>query len=304
MDLGKLRRHSLFDRPSKEHVRTLAGLDDPPPGFRAVTAAGDTHTGFAIDRLAVKMVAAHKAGKPVIWGTGAHSVKLGLSPIIVDLMKRGFITSVAVNGAFLIHEIEFALAGKTSEDVAERLPKGDFGFARETAVHFSRAANRAVNQNLGLGEAVGREIILYGRRSYPSVLGVGVELGLPVTAHVAIGTDIVNMHPEFPAGAVGESSYRDFITFTASVECLGGGVYVNAGSAVLMPEVFLKALSIAYNLGRNLDDMTTAVIDQTRHYRPEKNVLERPTGESIFVCGRLEHVLPLLRWAVITEASA
>jgi len=304
IDLSRLNRYSLYDRPSKESLANLYPLEPPPPGFRAVNALSETHIGFAIDRLAVKIVSARNAGHPVIWASGAHSVKLGLSTIIVDLIKRGFITAVAVNGAFLIHELEFALAGKTSEDVAERLPKGLFGFARETSLHFARAAVRAAATGSGLARSIGDEIREYGFTSYPSVIAAAVENGVTVTAHVAIGTDIVNMHPEFPAAAVGQASYVDFLKLAGIVQDLDQGVYVNAGSAVILPEVFLKVVSMAYNVGCSLDNFTTAVIDQTRHYRPDKNVLERPSGEGIFIQGRLETVLPLIRWAILTEASS
>ncbi|MBN1807661.1 MAG: hypothetical protein JW909_01235 [Planctomycetes bacterium] len=301
-DLSLLRRHSLFDRPSLESIRNLCPLDPPPPAFRAVEALADRAAGFALDRLALKISSARRASRPVVWASGAHTVKLGLSPVIVDLMKRGFITAVAVNGAFLIHEIELALAGRTSEDVASRLPSGDFGFSVETSLHFARAALRAASSASGLASSVAREILLYGRTSYPSILASALELGLPVTAHVAIGTDIVSMHPEFPAAAVGSASHADFLSLAATVSSLDGGVFVNVGSAVILPEVFLKVLSIACNLGSSLDAMTTAVIDQFRHYRPEKNVLERPPGDSIFVQGRFEELLPMLRWAVLSEA--
>jgi hypothetical protein len=248
--------------------------------------------------------------RPLVWGLGAHVVKVGLSPVVVDLAERGFVTVIATNGAGVVHDFELAVAGRTSEDVAAGLGSGSFGMARETGEEINRAIVAGDRDGLGLAAAVGR--YLCERRPRPahleaSLLAAAWRLGLLATAHVAIGTDIVHLHPACDPGAVGRSTHLDFRLFAAEVARLGrGGVYLNVGSAVVLPEVFLKAVTLARNLGHRLLDFTTANLDFIQHYRPTENVLKRPIrkgGTGIAITGHHELNIPILA-ACLVESTA
>jgi hypothetical protein len=236
----------------------------------------------------------------IVWMIGAHVVKCGLSRYLIELMKKRYVTLVAMNGAGLIHDLEIAMFGETSEDVPRNLERGIFGFSRETAVHCFEAVTAGAERGAGLGESVGR-YLHEGRapnRSY-SILAEGYRLGIPVTVHIALGTDILNQHPGFDGSAWGTLSIHDFRVFTKHVNDLGNssGVVLNVGSAVILPEVFLKALGVARNLGAPFDRITTCNIDMIRHYRPGENVLKRPArfgGRAISLTGHHEIMLPLL----------
>ena len=252
------------------------------------------------------MVAARRADKAIIWGLGAHVLKTGLSPVLVDLMERGFVSAIATNGAGIIHDFEIALSGGTSEDVDATLGPGTFGMAEETGTQLNQAISDGVAAGLGLGQSVGK----YLDRVEAAVRadqrgGGGVAAGHPADGHVAIGTDIIHMHPQASGAAIGEASLRDFRYFVSSVARLEGGVYLNCGSAVVLPEVFLKAVAIARNEGRSLDGLTTVNLDFLRHYRPLTNVVNRPTagtGRGYSLTGHHELLIPLLAAALI-EAS-
>jgi hypothetical protein len=255
--------------------------------------------GEGLRGLAEEMRRARTLDKPILWGLGAHVLKVGLSPVIIDLMDRGFVTGIALNGAGIVHDFELAVAGQTSEDVDAGLGSGAFGMARETGEEVNRAIVEGDRDGLGLGPALGR--YLEGRRARYrelSLLAAAWRRGLPVTVHVAIGTDIVHMHPACDPAAVGRSSHLDFRTFAALVAGLGGGgVYLNVGSAVLLPEVFLKAVTLARNLGHDLTDFATANLDFIQSYRPSVNVVERPTrgvGRGYRLTGHHELMVPLL----------
>jgi hypothetical protein len=233
-------------------------------------------------------------------------IKVGLAPIVVDLLERGFVSGLLLNGAGCVHDLELALIGRTSEDVASTLDQGSFGMAKETAELLNGAIARGARDGLGMGAAVGREI-LKGR--YPhkrrSILATACRLGVPVTVHAAIGTDIHHMHPSADGAALGATSYRDFETLAGLVGTLEGGVFFNVGSAVILPEVFLKALALARNLGHPVRRITTVNLDFIRQYRPAVNVVERPTrlgGRGIALIGHHEILLPLLA-AGIVEGS-
>ena len=249
------------------------------------------------------IVAAKRAGKAIIWGLGAHVLKTGLSPVLVDLMERGFVSAIATNGAGIIHDFEIALSGGTSEDVDATLGPGTFGMAEETGTQLNRAINDGVAEGLGLGQSVGKFLVA----SKPpfaqiSVAAAAWRLQIPVTVHVAIGTDIIHMHPQASGAAIGEASLRDFKYFVSSVANLENGVYLNCGSAVVLPEVFLKAVAIARNEGRSLDGLTTVNLDFLRHYRPLTNVVNRPTagtGRGYSLTGHHELLIPLLAAALI-----
>ena len=242
--------------------------------------------------------------RPVIWGLGAHVIKVGLSPVVVDLMERGYVTGVALNGAGVVHDFEMAFAGQTSEDVGAVLGSGEFGMARETGEEVNRAIREGDADGMGLGAAVGRHI---SRLAPPhvgvSLLAAAFRLGVPATVHVAVGTDVVHMHPACDPAAVGRTSHLDFRLFAGEVaELGGGGVYLNVGSAVVLPEVFLKAVTLARNLGHVLDDFATANLDFIQSYRASVNVVSRPTagvGRGYALSGHHELLVPLLAAAVL-----
>jgi hypothetical protein len=289
---GKVRRGDLA-RP----VAAGAAFTDWLDALPGILAGRD------LRELAAAIVASRRRRREVLLGIGAHVIKCGLSPWIVALMEEGLLTGVAMNGAGAIHDFELAFAGSTSEDVGPALEDGSFGMARETADFLNGAAADAALEGLGFGEALGQAIL---EERLPnaglSIAAAGARLGLPVTVHVAIGTDIVHMHPSASGAAIGEASLRDFHRFAARVERLEGGVYLNAGSAVILPEVFLKALAMARNrTGGRPRRLVTANLDFIPAYRPLTNVVRRPTtrgGLGYQITGHHELMLPLLFTAV------
>lgn len=239
-------------------------------------------------------------GRELVWMLGAHIVKCGLSLYFIEMMKKGYVTTLAVNGATAIHDFEIAFFGQTSEDVPENLARGIFGFCEETSAGFAEAIELGVGDGLGLGEAIGRYCAEKNapNRSY-GMLAEAWRMGIPVTVHTAIGTEILVQHPSYDGSAWGELTARDFRILAARVERLGmkGGVAVNVGSAVIMPEVFLKAFSVARNLGASFEGLVTCNLDMIQHYRPCENVLKRPTafgGKWISITGRHEMLIPLI----------
>jgi hypothetical protein len=246
--------------------------------------------------------------KPIIWGLGGHVIKVGLGPLINDLMQSGLVTGVAMNGSAAIHDFEVALCGATSEEVEEQISGGRFGMARETAEYVNAAVEAATIGGIGMGEGLGHFIahsedrkIDFRYRSM-SVLAEAYSRKIPVTVHVALGTDIIHTHPQASGQNLGDASYRDFRLFCSMAKDLdGGGVYLNIGSAVVLPEVFLKAVAVVRNLGHHLKEFTTANLDFIQHYRPTQNVLKRPTqnsGQSIALTGHHEIMVPLLAAAL------
>ena len=257
--------------------------------------------------VAHAIASAHRKGRPVIVGIGAHVIKVGLAPIVTHLMERGIITAVAMNGAGIIHDFELALMGHTSEEVDAEIDDGRFGMAEETGRILNDAISRGAKDGEGLGEAVGRYINRYGRQ-FPnratSILATGARLGVPVTVHVALGTDIIHMHPSADGAAIGAASLLDFRRLAAVVAGMEGGVYLNVGSAVILPEVFLKTVSLGRNLGHPLVNITTVNMDFLSQYRPQTNVVRRPTqkgGKGYSLTGHHEIMLPLLAAAVVEE---
>ena len=250
-----------------------------------------------------RVVQAATSEKTIILAMGAHPIKVGLNPIILDLLERGIISGVAMNGAGIIHDAEVAMTGNTSEDVAAVLGEGKFGMAEETGALLNAAISEGAEQGLGLGRSIGAMLT---REDFPynhlSLLARAFELGIPVTVHVAIGTDIIHFHPNVNGAAIGTTSHLDFRLFARLVSTLKQGVFINLGSAVIMPEVFLKALSLARNLGHNVRDFTTVNMDFIQHYRPMTNVVHRPTlenGRGYSLVGHHEIMFPLLAAAVI-----
>ncbi len=263
----------------------------------------------SIKRVAAAVHRARRLGKPVVVAFGAHVLKTGLSPILIDLVRRGFVTALATNGASGIHDFETAFCGRTSEDVGSVLLDGEFGMSRETGVGVFAALRAGRPKGWGYGRALG-EFLLSSR--YPfvaqSLFAAAAGAGVPLTVHVAVGTDTLAQHPGMDGALVGEMSYRDFTTIRKVIGQLGGGgVWINAGSTVILPEVFLKALSMARNLGHDVRDFTTVDLDMIRHYRPHENVLKRPVmagGQSFAITGHHELLLPLLAQALVLGLEA
>jgi hypothetical protein len=264
--------------------------------------------GDSLRRLIQAILYAQSSGKPIIWGLGGHVIKVGLGPVINDLMQTGFVTGIAMNGSAAIHDFEVALRGTTSEEVEEQIGAGRFGMARETGEYMNAAIRDAAQEGIGLGEGIGRFIARGAEKGLQfqyrpmSILSEAYTRKVPVTVHVAVGTDIIHAHPQASGPALGQATYQDFRLFCSMARELdGGGVYLNVGSAVVMPEVFLKAISVVRNLGERLEEFTTANLDFIQHYRPTQNVLKRPTqnsGQSIALTGHHEIMVPLIAAAL------
>jgi hypothetical protein len=306
LDPARIRTIPLRTRPSKVDVRLLGAPVRRGRTLRAfLRGLPDILGAHDLREAAARIAAAIRRGKPVVLGMGAHPIKVGLGPVIVDLVERGRLAAVAMNGACLVHDFEMAWGGKTSEDVGPGLDRGVFGMARETGEFLNRATREGVARGHGLGHAAGRAMIdarLPHRRT--SILAACVRADVPATVHVAIGTDIIHMHPSADGAAIGEGSLRDFRLLAGVVGGLDGGVYVNLGSAVVMPEVFVKALNLARNVGRPVRRLTTVDMDFIRHYRPGVNVVARPTaagGLGIRLTGHHEIMFPLL-WSAVEES--
>ena len=303
-DLSGVTTYPLRSRNSKVNLAQFAtpykkgaGIDGWLKTLPSLLAASD------FKAVVHALLTARQAGRAIIWGLGAHVLKTGLSPVVVDLMERGFVSAIATNGAGIIHDFEIALSGSTSEDVDATLGPGTFGMAEETGTQLNQAIIDGAAAGLGLGQSVGR-FLVEQRAPFAqvSVAASAHRLGIPITAHVAIGTDIIHMHPRASGAAIGEASLRDFKYFTSAVARLEGGVFLNCGSAVVLPEVFLKAVALARNDGRSLAGLTTVNLDFLRHYRPLTNVVSRPTagiGKGYALTGHHEIMLPLLAAALI-----
>ncbi|MBN1345749.1 MAG: hypothetical protein JXQ73_23855 [Phycisphaerae bacterium] len=314
IDTSKLKTFSIGRREHKVVLDGLAKL--PEAGASAAelidslpSFLGAAHFNAVVDAI----VAARRADRPVVFAMGAHVVKVGCGPIVVDLIRRGIVTAVAGNGATAIHDAELACDGQTSEDVAETLGDGRFGMVRETAEFFAEAATMGGRDGIGLGAAVGHLLVEQDRPHVDvSILAAAHRAGIPATIHVAVGTDTVHMHPQMDGALLGQATMTDFRLICSVVADLGaakaggpGGVWCNIGSAVLLPEVFLKAVAIARNLGSDLDAMVTANFDMLGQYRARQNVVLRPPlpGNGHEVIGQHEILLPLLRQALVEKLS-
>ncbi len=306
LSLEGIKTYSLSSRNSLVKVEDFARPALPRSSFKKFL---DSLPSFLAARDFREVVArigkAHARGRPVILGMGAHPIKVGLSPLIVHLMEKGILQAVALNGAGIIHDFEIALAGRTSEDVASEIGEGTFGMAEETGRMINESINRGWEKGSGIGRSVG-EMIRKGRFPHRrlSITAAGAKLGIPVTVHVAVGTDIIHMHPQTRGAAIGEGSHLDFRLFAALVSRLEGGVYLNLGSAVILPEVFLKALTLVRNQGYQVRHFTTVNMDFIPHYRPLANVVRRPTlegGQGFHITGHHEIMFPLLCAAILEE---
>ena len=308
LDFSKIRTYPVAERSNKVNADSFAtphtaggslrGFLDHLPDF---LAAQD------LKKIVQAVATAVRNQRPVVLMMGAHSIKVGLNPIFVNAMRRGILNAVAFNGAGAIHDFELCYQGETSEDVQRGLDDGSFGMVEETGQRMNAALADGVSRGLGAGRALGEAARAAQYPNLPlSILATAAELDIPVTVHIAVGTDIIHQHPTTQGSVLGEASYRDFQTFAAVCAQLEGGVVLNIGSAVIMPEVFLKALTIARNLGHKVEHFTTATFDMTRHYRPTENVQRRPTklgGQGFYLVGHHEIMIPLL-FAAITEELA
>lgn len=299
IDLKGIETYSIKDRKSKVDIKDLgspyrkgSSFSDFVNTLPNILAAKD------IKEVADRIISANKAKKVIAIGMGAHVIKVGLGPVVIDMMERGIVSSVAMNGAGIIHDSELAMIGQTSEDVAAELKGGAFGMAEETGRVLNEAIKDGVKKGYGIGRSVGDRLL---KEEFPfndkSILAAGARLDIPVTVHVAVGTDIIHMHPYCSGAAVGEGSHTDFRIFSSVVSNLEGGVYLNIGSAVILPEVFLKALTLVRNLGHEVLNFTTVNMDFIQGYRPLTNVCKRPTitgGRGYSLTGHHEIMLPLL----------
>ncbi|MFQ6110764.1 MAG: hypothetical protein ACE5LX_01900 [Nitrospinota bacterium] len=304
----KARTRPLRSRPSKVRVEDFSRIEAWGTGEGLEAILPQILKGKEIREIADEWSGAIGKKKAVILAMGAHPIKCGLSPLIIDLMQRRALSALASTGALAIHDIEVALVGATSEEVEEELPSGLFGMARETGAFYNRAVRKGVEQGLGLGEALGKAIC-EEKPPYlnESILARAYELGIPLTLHLAIGADVTHMHPGTEGALLGEASYRDFLLFAELLGGLdGGGLYINLGSAVQMPEVFLKALNLSRNLKGKPHGFSALDMDMTPHYRPTQNVLSRPLlggGRAYRLVGHHEINFPLLYSMVLERLS-
>jgi hypothetical protein len=306
LDLNRIKTYPLHSRPSKvsveafaRAVRRGASVQEWVESLPRILAGNDFRA------VVTALHRARKKRKPIIWGLGGHVIKVGLAPILIDLMKRGYLTAVAMNGAAMIHDFEIALAGKTSEDVPAVLGRGRFGMAEETGRYINEAVAEGDREGLGMGEAVGRFLTKHrgARFRRYSLLAAASRARIPATVHVAIGTDIIHNHPAIDPRATGEVTHRDFRLLAAIVKKMdGGGVYLNVGSAVILPEVFVKCVSLVANLGHAPRGITTVNLDFMQHYRPQQNVVRRPAAtrgsRGYALTGHHELMIPLLAAAL------
>ena len=299
LDFSGLNTYSIHGRYSKVTVDNFAKPLAPGSTLKEFIASlPEQLLGLDFPELVGRLAASHENGRPIVVGMGAHVIKVGLNPILIDLMERGIISAIALNGAGIVHDTEIAMVGRTSEEVGDVLGSGAFGAAKETGEVVNAGINLGAKNGQGLGEALGEYLLAQNfPYNHMSLLATAKRLGIPLTVHVAMGTDIVHIHPTANGAAIGQTSHQDFRLFCGLVAELEGGAYLNFGSAVLLPEVFLKALTVARNLGHVVNNFTTANFDFIRHYRTMTNVVNRPTmggGKGYNIIGHHELLIPLL----------
>lgn len=309
LDPSKVTTYPLEQRKNKVATETL-GTAWRSRGSLRDFFAFLPHMQAAADLLLIarRIAEAVKNQRPVILGMGAHPIKVGLSPLIIDLLNRAIVSAVALNGAGIIHDFELAYQGATSEDVASSLRDGSFGMARETGEFLNTVHTETPYKAMGIGQAVGEKMLAANLPYlHLSVLAACARLAIPACVHITLGADIIHMHPQVDGSAIGEGSLRDFYRLAGVVAHLEGGVFINLGSAVVIPEVFLKALTLARNLGYSVKNFTTVDLDFIYHYRPNMNVVTRPTlegGQGFHLTGHHEIMFPLLCAAVIEELES
>jgi len=311
IELSGIETYPLASRPSKVTAADFARPLSDDEARNAVALLDSLPRILAADTLrsiTSAIIEAKSNNRAIIWGVGGHVIKTGLAPILIDLARRGFVTAIAMNGSGVIHDFEIAVAGWTSEDVDAALGSGAFGMAEETGRLINEAINRGVVDDCGIGESIGRALVeMKPQYADYSILHAAYLSKIPVTVHVTIGTDIIHIHPHADGAAIGAGTYRDFLLFTSLVKELdGGGVYLNVGSAVTLPEVFLKAVTVVRNLGHSLADFTTANFDFIQHYRPMTNVVRRPVaggaGRGFHLTGHHELMIPLLAASIVSQS--
>ena len=309
INFNNVKTYSLTKRKSKVSFKDFAALGRRGTGFKKFyDSLPDFLAVNSFKNTVNAIVSARKNKKPVVFMMGAHVVKCGLGPLIIDLLKKKVITCISLNGAGIIHDFELAFCGNTSEDVGVALEDGMFGMSKETADFLNHAVTDGNNKALGLGASVGYKMLNEKLKFKRCSLSYNCyKMNIPLTVHVALGADIIHQHPEADGAALGAASFTDFRTFASEVSELGnGGVLLNFGSAVIMPEVFLKALSIARNLGHDVTEFTTANFDMIQHYRPRENIIKRPTntgGSGFAITGHHEIMIPLLAHAVMDQIA-
>lgn len=311
LGLGEVTTYPLASRPS------IVSLDDFAHPIQPTSSVSEFLAGLprilavqSLKDLAAQIRRARALRKPIIWGLGGHVIKTGLAPVIIDLMSRGFVTAIAANGSVLVHDAEIAMAGSTSEDVDATLGKGAFGAAEETGRLINDAAQKGAPDRVGLGEAMGRALVaLNPAHEKYSLICAAYRARVPFTAHLTIGGDTAHFHPEVDGAALGSTSHTDFRLLAELVRRMnGGGVYLNLGSAVVLPEIFLKCVTLVRNLGHELTDITTANFDFIQSYRPLTNVVRRPTadgaGRGYSIIGHHELTIPLLAAELVCSGQS
>ncbi|MEA2203667.1 MAG: hypothetical protein QOE77_443 [Blastocatellia bacterium] len=309
LSLDKVKTYPLASRPSKVQLDEFARPVAEESSLREFLESLPNILAVQnLRALATQIKRAHQLGKPIIWGIGGHVIKTGLAPVLIDLMRRGFVTAIAANGSVLVHDSEIAMVGSTSEDVDATLGEGIFGGAEETGQLINEAARNGARDQIGLGEAAGRALLTRElKHEDHSLLCAAYRARVPFTAHVTIGADIAHFHPQADGAALGATTHTDFRLLAELVRRMdGGGVYLNVGSAVILPEVFLKCVTLVRNLGHSLSDITTANLDFIQSYRPLTNVVRRPTaggaGRGYTITGHHELTVPLLAAELICGA--
>jgi hypothetical protein len=301
LDLERVKTYPLSSRHSKVNLQDFAKpLSSDASVSDFLDSLPNVLAGQSLRELSVRIQRARELKKPIIWGIGGHVIKTGLAPVLIDLMKQGYVSAIAANGSVLVHDSEIAMVGSTSEDVDATLSEGVFGGAEETGQLLNGAARDGARDQIGLGEAVGRALLTRNPKHHDySLLCAAYEAKVPFTAHITIGGDIAHFHPDFDGAALGATTHTDFRLLSELVRQMdGGGVYLNIGSAVVLPEVFLKCVTLVRNLGHTLSDITTANFDFIQSYRPLTNVVRRPTensaGRGYSITGHHELTIPLL----------
>lgn len=299
IDTAKIKRYSIKKRKSKVHISSFSDIKKWEDTGRMPDLFPDILKAKELIEIADSVLAAYKDSKPVIFAMGAHVIKCGLSPIIIDLIKRGILSGIAMNGAGAVHDYEIAFHGSTSEDVSEQIKEGRFGMSEETGSMINKALRDNVNADTGMGEAIGMDISKNDLAHKDlSIIYACFKEKVPVTVHVAVGTDITHLHPSADGAVIGTAAYNDFRLFSSMIAAIGnGGCFFNIGSSVILPEVFLKALTLTRNIGYDVNNFITVNMDMIQHYRPNVNVVTRPnknSGKGYSITGHHEIMIPLL----------
>lgn len=304
IDLKQIKRIPIRTRKNLVQKEQFARLPQAGASFKEfLDSIPPILAGLEFSKLIHWITDAISQDHPVGLGMGAHVIKCGLSPIIQEWMEQGILSIVAFHGACAIHDLEFAMIGESSEDVKRELDQAQFGMAEETGILFGEALRLAQKEKIGLGLALGK-IALQQPFAHLSIMATAAKIGFPLTVHVALGTDIVHMHPETDGAILGEASLMDFRSVCQALMDFESGVWINLGSAVILPEVFLKAVAVARNLGRRFEGLKTANLDMLRHYRSTQNVITRPTSQGLHITGHHEILVPMLRLALLEVLKA